>query len=118
MKKSLIFTGLSTLLVLMSCQAPNNKDNTTITPSVSPSNIESSAPVDSLSTLSRKELYNMLKCEIKVLDDGKPSVLEKEIDEMEKSKPPVSDFKAIEIYKGHLSNIKRVYPYATDACKE
>ena len=117
MKKTLILSGLLTSLVLISCQAPNTKESTTTNPSTSPS-VLSSAPVDSLSILSRKELYNMLKCQIKVLDDGKPSVLEKEIDTMENSKPPVADSKAIETYTNHLNNIKRIYSYAADACKE
>lgn len=115
MKKLIILSGLLTSLVLISCQSPNAKDNTT-TPSISPS-VENSAPVDSLSILSRKELYNMLKCQIKILDDGKPSILEKEIDAMENAKPPIADSKAIETYKGHINSIKRAYSYAADACK-
>lgn len=116
MKKSLILAGLLTSLVLISCQSPNTKETITVNPSTSPS-LGSSTPVDSLSTLSRKELYNMLKCQINILDEGVPSILEKEIDAMEKSKPPIADSKAIETYTGHINSIKRAYSYAADACK-
>lgn len=64
----------------------------------------------------RKDAVSYLRCQMDALQDG-PSLLQKEVDEMEKAKPPVSDKDALAKYNRHINDFIRIYPVVLTSCK-
>ncbi len=68
----------------------------------------------------RKESYSFLKCLTGSADlsEGKPSLLERDVDNMEKANPPIPDIEAQTVYTKHVNDILRIYPSTFASCKD
>ena len=111
---------LSTLLII-SCETPapvtkSSSSNTvaTIRPSPSPTSY-----IKKVRFTNRSQSFTFLKCLIGTaeLSEPQPSLLERDINNMEKGQPLVSDSVAIEIYTKHINDILRIYPSTWTSCK-